>query len=144
VKLEGRVEKGRLVTDPAIWAIALREYEGQPVILEIEKKREVRTGRANRRHWTVIVPLARHHLNLKRGNELPPLSKDQTHYVLVTAFGASEETELGPVPIRSSLMTTKQFHEMDEKAGLWLRENGYPIPDGPEVSVEQAIEEATS
>lgn len=142
MKLEATVKNGRLVCDPAIWAIAMREYADRTVIVEIDRKRELRSIRANKRHWTIIVPLARHHLNLKRGNELPPLSKEQVHYVLVMAFGAAEETELGPAPIRSSLMTKAQFHEMDEKAALWLRENKYPVPDGPEMSVEAAIQEA--
>lgn len=144
MKLTGRVVKGKFLPDlPAAWPIAMREFDGKEVELEINQKRVRRSNRANARHWAVIVPLARHALNLKRP-DLIPLSAEQTHYALVAAFGACEETDLGPVPVRSSLMDKKQFHALDEKAELWLRDQGYEIPDGPEVSVAQAIEEATA
>ena len=143
MKIEGRVVDGHLVCDiPAAWPIAMREFNGHPVVVEIEQKRERRTNRANARYWTVLVPLARHALNLKRGADMLPLNKDQVHYLLVTAFAGSEETELGAVPVRTSTMDTKQFHHLTEQVALWLGEQGYPVPEGPEVSVAEAIEEA--
>lgn len=139
MKFTGRVQNGRLIPDnPASYPIALRECEGKPVTVEVEVRRERRSVKANAYHWGIIVPLAQHALNLKRGPEMIPLSKDQVHYVLVTAFGASEETELGPVPVRSSLMDSKQFSALDEKAARWLMDQGYGIPDGPGAAVQVA------
>ena len=144
MKIAGKIVAGKLKPDnPAAWPIAMRQFDGKRVTVEVEAERVRRSLRANARHWSVIVPLARHALNLLRGPELLPLNKDQTHYVLVTAFGASEETELGPVPVRSSLMDTKQFQAMDEKASLWLMDKGYGVPIGPEERVEAMIAEAT-
>lgn len=143
VKLEGTVTNGRLVCDPVSWSIAMREFEGREVVVEIDRKREVRSTRANARYWTVLVPLARHCLNLKRGSDQLPLNKDEVHYLLVTAFAGSEVTELGSVPVRTRTMNTQQFHHFTEQVSLWLREQGYPVPEGPEVSVAEAIEEAS-
>jgi hypothetical protein len=142
MKLEGTITDGRLVCDQVIWAIAMREFNGHAVVIEIDRKRARRSNRANARYWTVLVPLARHALNLKRGSELLPLNKDQVHYLLVTAFAGSEETELGAVAVHTSTMDTKQFHHFTEQVALWLREQGYAVPEGPEVSVAEVIEEA--
>lgn len=144
MRLEATITKGRLVCDPVVWSIAMREFEGRVVAVEIEQKRALRSRKQNARYWTVLVPLARHALNLKRGDDLLPLNKDQVHYLLVTAFAGSEETELGLVPVRTRTMTTEQFLHLTEQTALWLREQGYPVPEGPEVSVAQAIEEATA
>lgn len=140
MKLTGRVVEGKLKFDsPAAWPICMREYDGKSVTVDVEVRREARSTKANARHWALIVPLARHALNLKRGSDLLPLSKEQVHYLLVTAFGASEETELGPVPVRSSLMNTKQFHELDQKTELWLMDQGYGIPDGTDAMFDEAM-----
>ena len=144
MKLEGRVEKGRLVTDPAAWAIAMREYAEKAVVVDIEPLRERRTPKANKRYWSVDIYLARHYLNLQRPG-LPPLNKDEVHALLVTAFAGSEQTELGLVPVRTRTMDTHRFHAFTEQVELFLREKGYPIPDGSDdMSVAIAIEEATA
>lgn len=143
MKIPGKVEGGKFRPDNvAAWPIALREVEGKRVVVDIEAEKKHRSLRQNARHWAVIVPLAQHALNLKRGPDLLPLSKEQVHYLLVTAFGASEETDLGSVPVRSSAMDTKQFAQLDEKAALWLAECGYGLPDGPDAAV--MVEEATA
>lgn len=143
LRLEGKVTKGRLDCDPVEWAIAMQEYEGVSVVVTIDRKRATRTPRANRRHWTVIVPLVRHCINRKRPDMLP-FNKDEIHRLIATAFGGSDETELGPVPIRTRTMDTRTFWHMDEQAGLWLMEQGYSVPEGREETVERAIEEAMS
>jgi hypothetical protein len=141
MKLEGTIKSGRLICDPAVWAIAMREFDGQPVVLEIEKKRSVRSLQANARFWGVLVPLAGHFLSQTRD---VPLSKDQVKFVLCSAFLGCEETPLGLVPMRTSELDTKQFAEFCERIQKWLGENGYTVPSGPDVSVEQAIDEATA
>ena len=145
MKMTAKVEGGKLRFDnPAALPICLREYDGKRVTVDIEPERIRRSGKANARHWAVVVPLVRHCLNLKRGDDPSNwLTKDQTHYVIVTAFGASEETELGSVPVRSSLMDKGQFHEMDLKAEAWLADQGYGIPDGSDDFVAQQVMEAT-
>lgn len=145
MKIAGKVTAGKFQPDnPAALPICWREHDGKRVTMEVLPERTGRSNRQNARHWSVIVPLAQHALNLKRGPEMIPLSKEQTHYVLVQAFGASEETELGPVPVRSSLMDKKQFHALDEKAERWLQDCGYCIPSGPEEQVAEQIAEATA
>lgn len=139
MKLEGTITKGRLVIDPAIWAIAMREFEGRPVVLEIDVRRQQRTVKQNKRYWTVLVPLAIHRLSL--GRPLP-FNKDEVHRLLVTAFGGSEETPLGLVPVRTRTMTVDQFLHLTQQTELWLREQGYSIPEGPDMTVAAAIDEA--
>lgn len=142
MKITGRVFEGKFRPDiPEAWPIAMREYAGKEVTVEIEPKRERRTSKANARYWTILEPLARHYLNLKRPGLLP-LHKKQVHALLVTAFVGSEDTELGPTPMETHTLDTQQFHAFTEQVELFLREKGYPIPDGPEMSVAAAIEEA--
>lgn len=142
MKLTGKVAGGKFTPDlPAAWPIAMREYEGKDVTVEIAPKHAHRSLNANSRYWKVDVFLAMHYLNLKRPGLLP-LNKDQIHALLVTAFAGSEETELGLAPVATRTMDKKQFHAFTEQVELFLREKGYPIPEGPEMSVEAAIQEA--
>jgi hypothetical protein len=127
VKLSGEVRKGQLVIPPASLAIALREYDGQRVTVEIEREKSIRSLRANARYWSVLIPLAQDFLSKTRD---VPLSKDQCHYVLVAAFAGCDETPLGLVPVRTSSMTTAQFATYCETVQVWLAENGYYVPDG--------------
>lgn len=141
MKLQGRFVKGRLVLDPVQEAICARECGDKALSVDIEPVKNRRTPRQNSRHWAVIVPLVQHALNLKRPGLLP-LNKDETHRLIATAFGGSEETELGLVPIRTRTMDTKTFAHLDEQASRWLSDLGYHVPAGPEESVADAIEEA--
>ena len=144
MKLTGRVVAGKFTPDlPAAWPIAMREFDGKRVTLEIEAEKSRRSTQANARYFACLVPLAQHCLNLKRPGLLP-LSKDQTHAVLVSAFVGQEETELGPVPVRTRTMTKEQFHAFNEQVERWLNESGYSVPDGPDVDVAEMIEEATA
>lgn len=135
MKLTGRVVAGKFTPDlPAAWPIAMREFDGKRVTLEIEAEKSRRSTQANARYWAVLVPLAAHCLNLKRPGLLP-LNKDQVHALLVTAFVGSEETELGTVPVHTRTMDTKAFHRFTEQVELYLSEQGYAVPDDGEVSV---------
>lgn len=125
MKLEGAVTGGKLICDPVSWAIAMREFDGKPVTVEIEQKRDKRSVGANRRFWGILVPLAGHLLGQTRD---VPLSKDQVKFVLCSAFLGCEETPLGLVPMRTSQLDTKQFHDFCERIEKWLGENGYAIP----------------
>lgn len=131
MKFSGEVKGGKLLIDPAPLAIALREYDGKRVTLEIEPEKPVRSVRQNSRYWSLIVPLASDFLSKTRDI---PLSKDQCHYVLKSAFLGCEETPLGLVPMDSRSLTTSQFHAFCEAITLWLGENGYAVPDSAEVA----------
>lgn len=131
MKLSGDVRDGKLVIDPVAWAIALREYEGKRVTVDIEAEKSIRSVRANARYWGCLVPLAGDFLSKTRD---VPLSKDQVHYVLVAAFAGCDETPLGIVPVRTSTMTTAQFSTYCEQVQAWLAQNGYAVPDSAEVA----------
>lgn len=127
MKMAGAVRKGRFVPDnPAAWPIALREHEGHRVIVDVERQRSQRSTAANARYWACLVPLAQHVLGETRD---VPLSKDQTHFVLVGAFAGCDETALGPVPVRTSTMTTDQFSVYCERVQAWLADNGIAVPE---------------
>lgn len=111
---------------PAALAIALRAFEGQAVTVDIEKQRSARSDSQNRFYWGVLVPLAEHILSQSRDL---PLSKDQVHYVLVSAFAGCDETPLGPVPVRTSKMDTSQFATYCERVQAWLADNGLYAPE---------------
>lgn len=140
MKLTGKVSGGKFTPDlPAAWPIAMRQYEGKDVTVEIEARKSTRSVKQNARYWTCIVPLAQHYLNLKREG-LPPLNRDQVHWVLATAFVGQEETELGPVPMRTRSLDTAQFCAFSDQVERWLGTVGYCIPDGPDAEVQ--IQEA--
>jgi hypothetical protein len=128
MKFPGEVKKGRLLIDAAALAIALREFEGKRVVVEIEREKSIRSIKQNSRYWGLIVPLAGDYLSKTRD---VPLSRDQTHYVLKSAFLGCEETELGLIPMDSRTLTTAQFAAYCEKVTLWLSEHGYFLPEGP-------------
>ena len=127
MKLAGEVKAGKLVISPASWAIAMREYEGKRVTVEIEREKPIRTLKQNARYWSLIVPLAGDYLSKTRD---VPLSNEQVHYVLKSAFLGCEETELGLIPMDSRTLTTAQFALYCEKVTVWLSEHGYYLPEG--------------
>lgn len=135
MKLTGEVRKGRLLIDPASLAIAMREYDGKRVTVDIEPVKSIRSQQANRRYWGVLVPLAGDFLGKTRD---VPLSKDQIHYVLVSAFAGCDETPLGLVPVRTSSMTTAQFATYCERVQAWLAQQGYHVPEQGEAFEEGA------
>jgi hypothetical protein len=126
VKLAGEVKAGKLITDPAAWAIAMREYDGKRVTVEIEPEKSIRSLRQNARYWSLIIPLASDYLSKTRDM---PLSKEQTHYVLKSAFLGCEETELGLAPMDSRTLSTAQFAQYCEKITVWLSGHGYYLPE---------------
>lgn len=128
MKLTGTIKRGRRCYDnPAAVAIANQDVgEGQRFEETFERWRPVRTDRANRFYWGVLVPLAQYQLSKMRDL---PLSKDRTHYVLVAAFAGCDETPLGPVPVRTSTMDVGQFSIYCEKVQAWLADNGLAVPE---------------
>lgn len=127
MKLTATVRDGKLIPDsPVGWTIMLQEFAGKAVVLDVDVPKTVRSIRQNARYFGLIVPLASHSLSKTRDL---PLSKDQTHWLLKSAFLGCEETPLGLVPMDSRTLTTKQFHDYCEKIELWLNEQGYHVPE---------------
>lgn len=119
-------ERGKFVADqPNVWATVGARFHGQRVTISIEKERKIRTDRQNRFWWSVIIPVAQEVLSLSRD---VPLAKEQTHYVLKSAFLGCEETALGLVPMNSRDLTTQQFALLCEKVQAWLSEQGCKLP----------------
>ena len=133
MKLVGEVKGGILICDPVSWSIAMHEYEGKRVLVDIEPERPIRTIRQNARYWTLLVPLAGAYLSKTRD---VPLSKEQVHFVLASAFLGCDETELGLAPMSTRVLDTKTFSGFCDRVALWLTEKGYPVPDDPSASVE--------
>lgn len=126
MKLSGEVKGGRLVIAPVPWAIAMNEFANRRVVVEIEAEKSLRTVRANARYWTVLVPLASHHLSKKRDIQL---SKDQTHWILASAFVGIVATDLGAVPKETHTLSVQEFYNFTEEVSAWLAQEGYPIPE---------------
>jgi hypothetical protein len=126
VKLSGEVKGGRLLLDQAALTIAIRDCEGKRVTVEIAPEKPIRSLRQNSRYWGLIVPLAGDFLSKTRD---VPLSAEQVHYVLKSAFLGCDETPLGLTPMDSRTLTTSQFGDFCEKVTVWLAEQGYVIPD---------------
>jgi hypothetical protein len=142
VKLTGVIKNGVRVYDiPAAPIIAAQDVgEGNRFEETFERWHEVRTLKQNARYWSILVPLARYQLSKTRDI---PLSKDQTHIVLVGAFAGCEETELGPVPIQTRTLKKPQFSEFMERVQAWLADKGIPVPERSEQN-EVEMDEATA
>jgi len=133
MKFKASASKGRIVFDPVALAIATRHFEGKRLRVVIEEEKPVRTTRANRRYFGVLIPLAGHYLDNHPTREgLPPLSKLKVHAVLVSAFLGDEATALGPIPMETHTLDTKAFFGFTEKVEQWLNTLGYHVPDGDE------------
>lgn len=130
MKLYGVIKKGQRVYDqPAAPIIAIQDVgEGNRFEETIERWKPTRSLKQNARYWTVLVPLAQHFLSKTRDL---PLSEDQTHYVLVSAFAGCDITPLGPVPVPTRTMNVEQFSIYMEKVQAWLADNEYPVPPSP-------------
>ena len=131
MKLPARFDRGRLVLDPVAVAIAAQEFRDKRLVITLDVDRPVRSIQANKRWWGVIIPLVQHCLDAHPSRQgLPPLSDKQAHCVAVSAFAGQELTPLGPAPVETHTMDSKQFAILQERTEQWLAEQGYVIPDG--------------
>lgn len=131
-------ESGKLrFDDPIGWSGRMAQMRGKRVLLTVETDQPRRSTEANARYWSVIVPLARHRLSRDR---VLPLSKEETHYVLASAFAGTEESALGvPIPVKTRKFTKEQFHTYCMAIEAWLGQEGYPVPQ-PGERVEALLE----
>ena len=89
----------------AFWS-QVRAMEGQRVLVTVDLARPTRSNQQNRYYFGVVIPAIGQYLS--RGRDLP-LSPEQVHYVLKSAFLGIEETPIGPVPKRSRDLSTEAF-----------------------------------
>ena len=130
VKLRGEVRKGQLVIEPVGLAIACRDLDGRRVTVEIEAEKAIRTIRANKRYWKVLIPLGIDYFSKTRD---VPLSKYQVHFIFASAFLGVIQTELGVlVPMETHTLDTHEFYDFTENVTAFLTQKGYTIPEyGP-------------
>lgn len=140
MKLRGVVRRGLPAwDDEAAVRIACREIgEGQRFECDIERPKTRRSTNANARYWKVLVGLTRHTINEQRQREnLPPLPDSEEvrleiHAALVRKFVGVEDSPIGPIRKRTKTMTTREFWMFTEHVALWLREQGWEVPDEAE------------
>lgn len=109
----GHVREGRVELDDKIaWSALLSRLDGKRVRVSLDSVDKQRSSQQNRWYWACLVPIAAEVLSQGR---TVPLSKEQAHYVLASAFLGCEETDLGPVPMKTSKLSTKDFSLYCEK-----------------------------
>jgi len=124
----GVVADGRFLPDVSaprlVW---LGAHEGQRVLESLATVAQRRSTQANRRYWSVVVPVA---VQVLSAGRVVPLSKDQAHYVLKYAFIGHEDTPLGPVPKSSKVLTTAEFAAFCQRVEGWLLHQHGVVLDG--------------
>jgi len=112
-EFSGTVRKGKVELDDKVgWNALLGRLDGKRVNVSLETHEQRRSSQANRWYWSCVVPLAAEALSVGR---TVPLSKDQAHYVLKSAFLGVEETPLGTVPKSTSKLTKPEFWSYCER-----------------------------
>lgn len=100
-------EKGQLTPkEVGRWAGYLARLRGKHVEVTVRPERKRRSLNQNSWYWVAIVPAVQEFLSEGRAF---PLSEDQTHTILKSAFIGVEDTALGPVACESKTLTTEQF-----------------------------------
>jgi len=103
----------------------LQTYRGRQALVTVEPERKQRSLAQNRRYWCSIVPFAREILSVTRD---VPLSKDQAHYVLKSAFLGVIDTTLGPVPKSTTRLSTAEFATYCERIEAHFNQIGHYLP----------------
>jgi hypothetical protein len=101
--------------------------KGSKVEVTYKVVRETRSLAQSKRYWGLIVPVAAEILSA--GRDIP-LSKDQAHYVLKSAFIGVEETPLGTFPKDSRTLDVPQFKAFCDAVEEWMITKwGVTIPE---------------
>lgn len=121
------------IHDHARWAKALQRNRGKRVELELRNETEVRSDRANRYWWGVVIPFVAEQWGRTRQSDAP-VDKHVIHDALVGALSPVEpiETELGLVRPRSSQMSVAEFSQMIEAVREWAFQKYQAHLPGPE------------
>jgi hypothetical protein len=123
--------------EPMRWRTRLAALRGKKLTVTVEREVKRRGDPANRYYWAAVARAVAEYLSI--GRELP-LSKDDAHRVLCSAFIGTEDTPLGPTPCRSSTLTSEQFSTFIERikahaASEW----GLRIPGPDEAWADEEI-----
>lgn len=95
-----------------------------PVVLTLEKQEEIRSTQANRRYFVQCTAVAE---LLSVGRDVP-ISKDQAHYILASAFWGVVETPFGPVPKSTKRMPVGRFNQYMDEIDAHFAAAGTPLP----------------
>lgn len=132
-------EAGKFVPEaPAVWQASIREFAGKRVVVTIETEKSRRSTQANRYYWSCVVPVFQEVWSIARSKAgVEPLTKDETHEVLVQVLLGCED---GPLPgsrirKRTSELDSKQFAAYVERCralaqeqyGMWVPEAGEEV-----------------
>lgn len=138
MKFIATIKAGKLLpSPPESWPIAMREYEGKQVTVEIEPVRERRSDAANKRWFGVLLPLVRHVIDESRRDAgEPPMDwgpgdewKDRLHDSLVVRHAGVIETAAGPIRKSTRIMSKREFYLLTESVVRWLAELGFFVPE---------------
>lgn len=103
----GTVKGGKVQVDDALrWTSTLARHEGKRVLVTVQREVLRRTTQQNRWYWAIVVPMVADYLSQGRS---VPLSNDEAHYVLKSAFIGIDETPLGPIPKSSAKLSIEDF-----------------------------------
>jgi hypothetical protein len=128
-------DAGKLVpTAPTVWAASVSALAGKRVVVIIETERVARSTQANRYYWACVVPIFQEVWSRARSVAgLEPLTKDETHEVLVQVLLGCTD---GPVPgtrlrVRTSELAAVAFARfIDDARALAMDQYRVVIP-GP-------------
>lgn len=133
MKLSGEVKGGRLIIPPASLAIALRQYEGRRVVIEIEPERVQRSLRQNAYYRACVVPVIAHLLTeemrkVEGCEEAEAVSNEEAHEALKKRF-LGREVIAGLDVVRSTTrLSTGGMTDYIERCRMFAAEAGYFIP----------------
>jgi len=95
-----------------------------PVVLTLEKQEEIRSTQANRRYFVQCTAVAE---LLSVGRDVP-ISKDQAHHILASAFWGVVATPMGPVPKSTKRMPVGRFNQYMDEIDAHFAAAGTPLP----------------
>jgi hypothetical protein len=109
----GTVRGGKVIFDQSLaWTGTLARHEGKRVTVTVRKLSVRRSSNQNRWYWSCVVPFVAECLSVGRAL---PLSRDQAHYVLKSAFLGTEDTPLGPIPKSTAGLSIEEFSAYCER-----------------------------
>lgn len=132
MKLTGEVRAGQLLINPASLAIALREYEGRRVTIEIDRERPTRSLSQNAYYHAAIVPVVAVILTeelREQEPDAPAVTDKEAHEALKKAFLGKIVNLSLPMVRSTTKLSTAGFHDYVERCREFCARAGYFIPE---------------
>ena len=126
IKINSRVEGGKLVSNRNTLNKAICEHEGKDITITVERKRKTRSNPQNRYYWSVIVELIRLGLKDSWGERK---TREEVHEFLKARFNftehVNEETgeiiKIGKSTTENTTVEQEEYHEDCRQFALeWL------------------------